>query len=71
VQLLLDTKTVAAAARLRNLFAHCARTGRAPESLSDDFWLRLSVLLNGRLSKRRGPHLPSLLRHEPAHEPAA
>ena len=65
-QLLLDTRTVAAAARLRNLLLHCARAGIVPESLSDDFWARLGVLLNGRLSSRGSPHLLSLLRHEAA-----
>jgi hypothetical protein len=62
VDLLLDTRTRAAAARIRNMFRYFARNGRPPESLSETFWLRLGVLLGGRL--RRGPHLPSLLRHE-------
>jgi hypothetical protein len=64
VDLLFATRTRSAAARVRNMLLYFQRRQIEPSKLSEDFWLRLGVLLNGRL--RSGPHLPSLLATEDA-----
>jgi hypothetical protein len=64
VDLFFATRTRAAASRVRNMLIYFQRRCIGPDTLSEDFWLKLGVLLDGRL--RRGPHLASLLAAEDA-----
>ena len=62
VDLLLSTRSRLAASRIMNMLLYFRRKGIDAESLSDEFWLNLGVLLNGRL--RGSSFLPALLAHE-------
>jgi hypothetical protein len=49
VQLLFDVRTLGRTRLVRGLFGYLARTGRDPGDLSDDFYVRVGVVLGGRL----------------------
>ena len=49
VQLLFDVRSMGRARLVRGLFGYLARTGRDPCALPDDFYVRVGVVLAGRL----------------------
>ncbi|HEY4016046.1 MAG TPA: hypothetical protein VGM06_22075 [Polyangiaceae bacterium] len=49
VQLLLDLVSAGRVRLVRGLFAYLMKTGRAPSDLPDDFYVRISAVLCGRL----------------------
>ena len=53
VQLLLQLHTPGRIRRARNLFAYLARTERDPSALADDFYVRVSAVLAGRLRSHK------------------
>jgi hypothetical protein len=63
VQLLLRTKTRTAASRIRNMLLLFERRKIDPAQLSDDFWMRLGVILSARL-RQGNSYLSDLLAHE-------
>jgi hypothetical protein len=53
VQLLLDTRSVGRSRLVRRLFAYLVKTSRDPVGLPDAFYLRVGVVLAGRLPPRK------------------
>ncbi len=53
VQLLLELRTEGRVRRIRRLFAYVVKTGRDPDALPDAFYLRVGVVLAGRLPKHK------------------
>jgi hypothetical protein len=66
VQLLLALTSAGRVRLVRGLFSHLVKTGRAPSNLPDDFYVRVSALLSGRLPGHK--ILRSLLRDHPGTE---
>lgn len=62
VDLLLSTRTLLAASRVQNLLLYLRRKDIDANRLSDEFWLKLGVVLSGRLRNRNV--LRDLLSHE-------
>jgi hypothetical protein len=53
VQLLLDLASVGRVRLVRGLFAYLVKTGGAPSELPDDFYVRVSAVLAGRLPRHK------------------
>jgi len=53
VQLLLEVRTEGRVRRMRRLFAYVLKAGRDPDGLPDAFYVRVGVVLAGRLPKHK------------------
>jgi hypothetical protein len=68
VRLLLELRTAGRIRRVRALFAYLLRTNRNPSSLTDGFYVRVGILLAGRLPAHKillSLLLPGRVRREP------